>query len=100
MSMGPNCSRKDGIAMDEYRVNSIGPSIAGRNRRRPQMNAGEMLAKMGDSFASAATAKSVFGEPVRLEGKVVVPVATVAWGFGAGSGHGPAKHSDAAGDAP
>ncbi len=55
------------------------------------MNAAEMLEKIGESLGSTATVKSVFGEPIHAEGKTVVPVAKVAYGFGAGGGHGPAK---------
>ncbi|HYA15887.1 MAG TPA: spore germination protein GerW family protein [Bryobacteraceae bacterium] len=48
------------------------------------MGATEMLEKMGGSLASAASVKSVFGEPIHAEGRTVVPVATIAYGFGAG----------------
>lgn len=50
------------------------------------MNPTEMLAKIGDSLASTATVRSVFGEPIHAEGKTVIPVAKVAYGFGAGGG--------------
>jgi uncharacterized spore protein YtfJ len=50
------------------------------------MGASEMLQKMGDSLATTANVKSVFGEPIQMNGKTVVPVATVAYGFGAGGG--------------
>jgi len=50
------------------------------------MNATEMLERIGDSLGSAATVKSVFGEPIHVEGKTVVPIAKVAYGFGAGGG--------------
>src|SRR5262245_52028742 len=53
-----------------------------------QMSAKEMLEKVGEVFGSAATAKSVFGDPITLEGKTVVPVAKVAMGFGSGFGTG------------
>jgi len=52
------------------------------------MNATEMLQRIGQSLASTATVKSVFGEPIHAEGKTVVPVAKVAYGFGAGGGSG------------
>jgi uncharacterized spore protein YtfJ len=35
-----------------------------------------------------ATVKSVFGKPIHAEGKTVVPVAKVTYGFGAGGGGG------------
>ena len=52
------------------------------------MNATEMLQRIGESLGSTATVISVFGEPSHAEGKTVVPVAKVAYGFGAGGGSG------------
>ena len=53
------------------------------------MGANEMLQRLGESLGSTATVKSVFGEPIHVDGKTVVPVASVAMGFGAGFGAGP-----------
>lgn len=50
------------------------------------MSATELLEKIAESLGSTATVKSVFGEPIQVEGKTVVPVAKVAYGFGGGSG--------------
>ena len=57
------------------------------------VNPSEMLEKIAESLGSKATVKSVFGEPIHCEGKIVVPVAKVAYGFGGGggSGRGPAR---------
>jgi uncharacterized spore protein YtfJ len=55
------------------------------------MNASEMLEKVGQLLGATASVKSVFGDPIHTEGKTVVPVARVAYGFGAGSGEGPPK---------
>ena len=63
------------------------------------MGANEMLQKLGESLASTATVKSVFGDPIHVDGKTVVPVARVALGFGAGFGAGPGPHHSLA-DAP
>jgi uncharacterized spore protein YtfJ len=52
------------------------------------MNAAELLQKMGDTLGSTATVKSVFGEPIHMNGKTVVPVAKIAYGFGGGAGTG------------
>lgn len=41
------------------------------------MGATELLEKMGGSLESTATVKSVFGEPIHVEGKTVVPVVEV-----------------------
>jgi uncharacterized spore protein YtfJ len=48
------------------------------------MNASEILEKIAESLGSTATVKCVFGDPIQMEGKTVVPVAKVAYGFGAG----------------
>jgi uncharacterized spore protein YtfJ len=43
--------------------------------------------------------KSVFGEPIHANGKTVVPVAKVAYGFGGGLGSGKdSTHPDRQGD--
>ncbi len=55
------------------------------------MNATDMLQKIGDSLGTTATVRSVFGEPIHAEGKTVVPVAKIAYGFGAGGGAKPGK---------
>lgn len=52
------------------------------------MNAAEMLEKIGETLGSTATVKAVFGEPIHVAGKTVVPVAKVAYGFGGGFGSG------------
>src|SRR5262245_63893008 len=52
------------------------------------MNAVDVLQKIGDTLGSTATVKSVFGEPIHVNGKTVVPVAKVAYGFGGGAGSG------------
>jgi uncharacterized spore protein YtfJ len=50
------------------------------------MNATDMLQRIGESFGSTASVKSVFGEPIHANGRTVVPVARIAYGFGAGAG--------------
>jgi uncharacterized spore protein YtfJ len=64
------------------------------------MNATEMLEKISESLGSTATVKTVFGEPIQIEGKTVVPVAKVAYGFGAGGGRGPMKHNGDSAEQP
>ena len=56
------------------------------------MNPTEILEKIGESLGSAATVRSVFGEPIHAEGKTVVPIAKFAYGFGAGGGHRHSPH--------
>jgi uncharacterized spore protein YtfJ len=50
------------------------------------MNPSDMIEKIADSVTSKASVAAVFGEPIHVEGKVVVPVARVAYGFGGGGG--------------
>lgn len=52
------------------------------------MAANEMLQRLGESLGSTANVKSVFGDPIQVEGKTVVPVARLIFGFGAGFGSG------------
>ncbi len=53
------------------------------------MNTTEMLRQIAESLGSAATVRSVFGEPIHGEGKTVVPIAKIAFGFGGGGGEKP-----------
>jgi uncharacterized spore protein YtfJ len=63
------------------------------------MNATDLLQKIGETLGSTATVKSVFGEPIRVNGKTVVPVAKVAYGFGGGFGSGKdSAHADRQGE--
>ena len=54
------------------------------------MTASDLLESIGEKLGSTATVKSVYGEPIQANGKTVIPIAKVAYGFGAGfgSGHG------------
>ena len=76
---------------------TTGPRVASPLAEAP-MNTTDMLEKIGESLGSSATVRSVFGEPIHAEGKTVVPVAKVAYGFGAGGGHAPGKHNGASGE--
>ena len=53
------------------------------------MNATELLQNISERLGSTASVKSVFGEPIHANGKTIVPVARIAYGFGGGSGTGP-----------
>jgi uncharacterized spore protein YtfJ len=52
------------------------------------MNATDMLHSISDTLGTTANVKSVFGEPIHADGKTIVPVARVAYGFGGGFGSG------------
>src|SRR5262245_65853822 len=63
------------------------------------MNAVDVLQRIGETLGSTATVKSVFGEPIHVNGKTVVPVAKVAYGFGGGFGMGKdSAHADREGE--
>jgi uncharacterized spore protein YtfJ len=55
------------------------------------MNVTDILEKIGDKLGSAATVKAVYGEPIHANGRTVVPIAKVAYGFGGGFGSGRGK---------
>jgi uncharacterized spore protein YtfJ len=57
------------------------------------MSAKDILARAGESVTGTATVKSVFGEPIHAEGKTIVPVAKIGYGFGAGG----SRHDDGGG---
>ena len=45
-----------------------------------------------------ATVKTVYGEPIEAQGKTIIPVARIVFGFGAGTGTGGDKDSTARGE--
>jgi uncharacterized spore protein YtfJ len=55
------------------------------------MGATNILHQMSESLGSTATVKSVFGEPIQVGDKTVVPVARVGYGFGGGFGAAPKR---------
>jgi uncharacterized spore protein YtfJ len=50
------------------------------------MNVHELLQTMSDSFAASASVKNVYGEPVTVGARTVIPMAQVRYGFGGGGG--------------
>jgi uncharacterized spore protein YtfJ len=47
-----------------------------------------------DGARQAAQWKAAFGEPIVVEGKTIIPVAQVSYGFGLGFGHGEPQARD------
>jgi uncharacterized spore protein YtfJ len=45
-------------------------------------------------ISSSAHVKTVFGDPISAEGKTIIPVARVRYGFGGGMGTGPTRSGD------
>jgi uncharacterized spore protein YtfJ len=63
------------------------------------MTATDLLQKIGETLGATANVKTVFGEPIHANGKTVVPVARVAYGFGGGFGSGKeGPHADHQGE--
>jgi uncharacterized spore protein YtfJ len=46
----------------------------------------EIFKTIVEPLQSSAAVKSVFGDPITAQGKTVIPVARIAYGFGGGSG--------------
>jgi len=56
----------------------------------------EELFKAIEDMRDKASVRAVFGEPVEVGGKTIIPVADVKYGFGVGYGEGsPAKEEEA-----
>ena len=55
------------------------------------------LQKRFSDIQTKAGAKAVFGDPVELDGRKIIPVASVTYGFGMGGGMGPKREE---GEAP
>lgn len=62
------------------------------------MSSSSMLQSLHENLSSRAQVKSVFGEPISAEGKTVIPVAKIVYGFGAGAGTGGVGDSSARGE--
>jgi uncharacterized spore protein YtfJ len=46
-----------------------------------------MFEQVFQSIVDHGGAKTVYGEPVTMDGKTILPVAKIRYGFGGGSGH-------------
>lgn len=53
------------------------------------MSEQEIVTSIADRLKASGDVKIAFGEPHVVEGKTIVPVASVAYGFGGGGGTGP-----------
>ena len=58
----------------------------------------DIFKKITDRLETSASVKTVYGEPMTVDGKTIIPVAKVSYGFGAGGGSGPAKGVESASD--
>lgn len=46
----------------------------------------DFFTTIGEHVQNAANVRTIFGEPISAQGKTIIPVANVAYGFGFGSG--------------
>jgi uncharacterized spore protein YtfJ len=60
------------------------------------MNPQQLLESIAERVSARATVKSVYGDPVVVGGRTVIPIAYVRYGFGGGAGH-PKGDEDAGG---
>jgi Sporulation protein YtfJ (Spore_YtfJ) len=63
----------------------------------PQRRTDELLATLADRIGARFDASNVFGTPVERDGVTVIPVATIRFGIGGGSGSDPSKGQDGQG---
>lgn len=59
---------------------------------------GEMLKSIIGPLQEHAAIKSVYGDPISAQGKTIIPVARIAYGFGGGSGKGMRQDSGGEGE--
>ena len=50
------------------------------------MTVGETIKTTLDRLQESASVRSVYGDPIAAEGKTIIPVARIAYGFGGGFG--------------
>lgn len=61
------------------------------------MTTKELIDSAVEHLKASASVKTVYGDPVVIDGKTVIPVAKVAYGFGGGKGKGPAEKGEGEG---
>jgi uncharacterized spore protein YtfJ len=62
------------------------------------VNVPDIFKKITDRLETSASVKTVYGEPMTVDGKTIIPVAKVSYGFGAGGGSGPVESEEGASD--
>ena len=58
------------------------------------MNLQQILQVLGDRLQSSANVNTVYGSPIAAEGKTLIPVSRIAFGFGAGRGSNRSSRSE------
>ena len=62
------------------------------------MTTKELIDSAVEHLKASASVKTVYGEPLTIDGKTVIPVAKVAYGFGGGVGKEPKEKGESAGE--
>jgi uncharacterized spore protein YtfJ len=62
------------------------------------MSAQALLQSLKESILSQASVKAIYGEPISVHGKTIIPVAKIMYGYGAGAGTGGVGDSSARGE--
>jgi len=62
--------------------------------------ADNFIERIASGFGQTASVKNVFGEPIEVGDKKVIPVARIAYGFGGGYGEGGKKFHDTSSEKP
>ena len=57
-----------------------------------------VLQSLKESIVTQATVKAIYGEPISAQGKTVIPVAKIVFGYGGGAGTGGVGDSSARGE--
>jgi uncharacterized spore protein YtfJ len=52
------------------------------------MNVPDILQSISERLQNSASVEAVYGDPVTAEGKTIIPVAKIRYGFGGGGGSG------------
>jgi uncharacterized spore protein YtfJ len=57
-----------------------------------------LLQSLKDSIVGQAGVKTVFGEPISAQGKTIIPIAKLIYGYGGGAGTGGVGNASAQGE--
>ena len=64
------------------------------------MSIQELIQSISERVQTTASVKAVYGEPITAEGKTIIPVARVRYGFGGGGGTQDDAPSSESGETP
>ncbi len=57
----------------------------------------DLFQSLAERLQQSASVRSVFGEPIAAQGRTIIPVAKISYGFGGGTGMGRRGHPEAGG---